>query len=224
MIPLGVLASARVAAATGGGSGFAYTGYYTGTGAVSGGTITGVDFGAESESRVILVAYSVGTNRTPTKITIGGVSATVIAGTVGTEYVHQALAYAVVPTGTSGSVTATWTYYNVTPPVAVSVYRCEGYTVSLVDSGVFKNVSTMVGALTLTPSNGGFAMFSAVSVGGTLTAYDWSGVSEDAESLLPNRHSTASSVTSASDITADMTVTASANVRLNISAAAFALS
>jgi len=73
-------------------------------------TVTGVQFGTAFAGRVIVISWSTSAynERIPTAITIGGVSATIMSTTGAGGYPGFGIAYAVVPTGTSGSVVFTF--------------------------------------------------------------------------------------------------------------------
>lgn len=69
-------------------------------------TVTGVQFGTAFSGRVVCVCFFVNSfSRNPTSVTIGGVTATRV-GSIGNAYMF--IASAVVPTGTSGNVVATF--------------------------------------------------------------------------------------------------------------------
>ena len=105
MIPLGVLASARVAPSGGGGPSAGYlTSATTGTGTTTR-TYAGLDFGTAAGDRtIIVVAHS--RSRAPTSATIGGGAASLVAS-FADAFAHVAIFTAAVPTSTSGTVTVT---------------------------------------------------------------------------------------------------------------------
>ena len=108
MIPLGVLASARVEAAAGGAVG-GFLEFVTSSTGTTTRTVT-ASFGDPASNRnVIIVAHS--RYRAPASATIGGVSATLHAA-FSDGFAHVAVFSAVVTGGTSGTVTVTHTGGN----------------------------------------------------------------------------------------------------------------
>ena len=205
MIPLGVLASARVAAA-GGAQTLTYLSTTSATGSTTGVTVTGVYFGAEAADRVIVAVVSVRTLRRPTSVTIGGVAATIDAYADNGSN-RAVIARAVVPTGTTGSVVCSWSYYAVTPAVRVSTYRAAGCTVAPVDAPTPVNASNAVTSITLaTTAAGGRAIVGFFGIDADTTSLSWTNAVEDAEELPYD------SIASADTTGASLTITATANV------------
>lgn len=175
-------------------------------------TFTGVNFGAVSTRRHIIVAFgfgagSLGASLAPPTMTIGGVSATAVidlGATSGTS--GRPLWIAAVPTGTTGTIVVTrasgmtygiievWTAYDLISATPV-------HTVA----GTLANPSTG----NLTTSSGGIAvgMASAAAAGGGFT---WTNLTE-------NDDATGSGTASAVQYTAaDASKTASGTLALSL--------
>ena len=175
MIPLGVLASARVAAAAGGG-GLTFLGTYAIDTNSTGFTIPGVSIGPPASNRTIIVA-AYNERAAVTGVTIGGVSATVdvVHTPGGSNNAGLAFAHAVVPTGTTASVDVTAP--GVSLHHAVAVWSIPG-TLTLVDSDSIQYSTGGDCTLTLTTVVGGLALAVACGNRGGTTA-TWAGITED---------------------------------------------
>lgn len=164
MIPLGVLAAARVAPAAPGG-GFTFQGGKSGIGdGTATHTAQALDFGAAAANRVLVAAIStrVSSGRSVTGVTIGGVAATidVVSGTWPTALIARAT----VPTGTSGDVVLTYSG-NEFGPIRCALYRTVG-AVTKTDGQQAYNSGGTVHTVTLAPAAGN----SLIAVAGTSAA------------------------------------------------------
>ena len=101
-------------------------------------TFSNVNIGAAATTRTVVVGISWNAgagNRLINSISIGGVAATLIqTSTASAAWERCALAYAIVPTGTTASVAITWNG-TVTYGAVLGVYRFVG--VKNVSAGVF---------------------------------------------------------------------------------------
>lgn len=128
MIPLGVLASSYVAPA--GGVTLEYLGVVTDpTGGGTSRTFSDVNFGDAATGRVIVIGVSRFSDFALSSVTIGGVAAT-IANQAGYNR-WASIAYATVPTGSTGSITINAA--NFPGGCAVAVWRISG-AVSVVET------------------------------------------------------------------------------------------
>lgn len=105
MIPLGVLASARVAAA--GGSGVAYLTATTASTGTTTRTYASLSLGNAASNRNIIIAVHSRAGGAATAATIGGVTATLHASFTD-SFAHLVIFSAVVPSGTTGSAVVTF--------------------------------------------------------------------------------------------------------------------
>ena len=89
-------------------------------------TFTDIDFGDAAGSREIFVVLTSRTGAAPSinSITIGGVSATLGTTNYLTTLLGQAVAFAAVPTGTSGTVVINWS--STVAAMVLTVYRVTG--------------------------------------------------------------------------------------------------
>lgn len=220
MIPLGVLASARVAAAGGGGSAVTFLesrNYGFAAGRTSW-TFGAVALGPASSDRVIIVAIAARSTPPIASVTIGGVTATIDVQN-GTD-VNTAIARAAVPTGETGDIVVT--AGNTGNNCSIGAYAVTGHAVSVVDTDAASSNTR-----TVTPATPGLvvAVTHTASNGGTCT---WSGVTEDwdiEEDLSGAPNYAASGGHALTSSTGDLTVTGTmtGNLYQRISVAAYSL-
>lgn len=132
-------------------------------------TATGVSFGAASLNRLICI-YVFWTSSSPVPLvsaTIGGISAPPITSaitgpTLGGQYYQSALIAAIVPTGTSGTVTATFStsgaFVTLLVSSATSITTATPFSVAAPQSGATSVLNT-----TVNEAAGG-SVFAAVTV------------------------------------------------------------
>lgn len=186
MIPLGVLGSARVAAAAG-----PLVADYVSYGATGGATTytwTGLALGAEAPDRTIIVVVTAQTNgggEALSALTVGGVSATLdvtasgVYSDIRTYFCHVAL-----PSGVTGDVTLTLSasWKN----AAVHLYRVTGPAVAYHSH---QRTTTSGASLTCSTVAGGLIIGAAVGMDDP--SYTWTGLTEDHEVLAGFRRSVA---------------------------------
>ena len=142
-------------------------------------TFSSVNFGAASALRTIVVGVAVSSDGAPTSatVTIGGVSATVVATVSDAEMVDamSLIAYASVPTGSSGDVV-------VNVDKVCRVCRIYTYRVIATTFGVHAT-ATDVGTLSQSVSlaSGGSIMAVSACSSSVATA-TWTGATEQADS------------------------------------------
>lgn len=175
MIPLGVLASARVESA-GGGGGFTYLGggasYVINPDATQ--TIAGLDFGAANASRILVAAVGlrVSSGRTISGVTIGGVAAT-IDYRIGSWFNVVAFARAAVPTGTSGDVVITLGGNDLSP-AHCALYGAVG-TVGLSSTAGHYSDSTLTATASISNSAGTHLIAAAKNSTNSTHSIAWGG-------------------------------------------------
>lgn len=148
-------------------------------------THSAVNAGPESEGRILIAAIRVsgGARCYISAVTIGGVSATRRAGRTSRDYVQTDLWSAVVPTGTSVSVTVTRN--TGTNGASVYLYSAEGYEnadwVGATDSQA-SNTSTALMDVTLNIPSGGsaIAFYTGANIQSTASRV-WTGLPFDAD-------------------------------------------
>lgn len=172
MIPLGTLGSSHKAAPSGGG-GFTYlSAGSSGTGNAAAQDVTALDFGAPAANRVIVAAIGtrVVSGRSLVSVTIGGVAATI--DKVTSTWPSAIIARAVVPTGTSGTVTITMsgTEYG---PRNVALFAAYG-TVAVSGSGQHYSGATATSS-TSVPNAAGAALVAVAQSTSSSVAFSWAG-------------------------------------------------
>lgn len=157
MIPLGVLASARVAA--GGSAAVSFIGSTSVLTTTSPQTLSGVSIGTASASRTVLcvatldAGVSAGT-RTITSLTSTGGTLTTAAATSGAAPTPILISYGAMPTGGTADFTVTASATGLT--FVLSVYAIDA-AVTLTDSEV-DAAPTASDSMTLTSTTGGFIL------------------------------------------------------------------
>lgn len=181
-----VINSYRAGIGASGGVSFARTDLDVGTfGASTTVTWSGLDFGAAASDRVMVatVHWRITNAVTPSGVTIGGETATfehveAISGV----YFAATLAWAAVPTGTTGSVSVSGV-----PAVggshAVSVYRMTGCSATADSSGTD---ATDPVSYALTTTSGGIVVGAATNSATGGTNADWSASTVAVEDLEGN--------------------------------------
>lgn len=149
--------------------GFSYLG-----GVANGGSIS---FGAESPSRLIVVAIcaTLNTSITVTGVTIGGVSGSIAAQvTKGGNSINptSAIVYALVPTGASGTVSVNFSSGQST--LVMLVYRVVGCSQTPSDTAIDASGSDLLN-LDI-PSGTGFAVAASTQVSGA--SQSWTGLTQ----------------------------------------------
>ena len=140
-------------------------------------TFTSVGFGAAASDRQIVVTID-GTNTLGgdiiSSMVIGGVSATKVMGVTTTAgEIRQEIWYAAVPTGTSGTVTATWN--SAVSRNYIGVYRMTGAaTGATATASDVSGTGNLTGSLTI-PANGGAVALATAQGGPTCT---WTNITE----------------------------------------------
>lgn len=194
MIPLGVLASSRPAAAVGGGELTYIPGSYSGSSAATV-TTSDVGIGGASATRevVIAVLHSGSLNRECTAMIIGGIAATRDASG-GSARAGAQIFRASVPTGTAADVVTTWNatghgfdLYVYTSPAALTVVDTGRADSDGIASGLGVTVATSPGGAVL-------ALASSRSVILTETSFDRD-ADRDYEAALGRVPGTGSAVT-----------------------------
>lgn len=202
-----------------------YLGHYYNGG--SGGSISGVSFGAEASDRVIIaVLYDYDNTQSGQEfntVTIGGVTATVYqAGKLFLGAIDFAVAVALVPAGTSGTVS--WS--NVIDEVSCEIYRATDLK-NLVPASVVLTDSQASSKTinSLAVEAGGFIVaVSGYKSSALPSSTTWSGLTEDYRSAasLGNQFSaTTASAKFASAQTPTITITYSPTDNITLAAFAF---
>ena len=136
-------------------------------------TFTSKAFGAAATGRLVVVALQ-------TLSTIGGISATIIGTATannGSVFISTALAYAVVPTGTTATVAATWStstfrcYLGVWSAYGVSSSTPTTSATSAANPSVMSSINVSAGGIAIGASN-------IFDVGGTGT-FTWTNLTKD---------------------------------------------
>jgi hypothetical protein len=169
--------------------------------------------GAADTNRIVVVAIAsrMTTVNTISSVTIGGVPATLVSGTLaqigGTNGSSSAIYQAAVPTGTTATVSVT--YGAAAVRSAVSVYRLITGTPTATSSNNANNVSTSIGGAVTVPSGGGGIALYWNQPGSVTVA--WTNASEPEDYIVaPSGPSTLS--TSKISGTGSLTVTATPSV------------
>jgi hypothetical protein len=151
-------------------------------------TYTAVPFGSARSDRIIVVSIvaSNSASRSVSSVTIGGVSATLVSSSNSAAgLIFTATYYAVVPTGTSGTVSVVFS--GATRDVGVGVYSIVDASSSTpLSGGTYSNSSSNSGSITLSTSADA-VIIGGVIVGTAVTAFTWSGVSSDFQSFAITR-------------------------------------
>lgn len=168
MIPLGVLASARVAA--GGGLHIEYVGEVTDwSNRLT--TLTGLPLGAEAPDRRIIVVWATGNSNNSagaySAATLNGIPLAIDAQTASRALV--AVGSAAVPTGTTATLALTSTTISNPSNLSACVYRVTG------GAPVVDNASIIGPAMSVTGIAGGF-IIAAHAASGSAPAPSWSGL------------------------------------------------
>ncbi|MDN5932871.1 MAG: hypothetical protein L0I24_17695 [Pseudonocardia sp.] len=199
MIPLGTLASARVA----GGAPVPpeYLGISSKDTKETTSTFAGRAFGDAAAERVLIavITHNATDSSTVSSATIGGVAATIDAQTADKG---TAVLRAEVPTGTSGDVVVTYSNNQAGPGRTCALYRLEG-TVTVASTGT--SLSTPGGACALSDSGDWYVAGS----GSFLTssgAYSWTNATEDYDTVV-GASFFPSAVSGASDVGTGASVT-----------------
>ena len=185
---------------------FAYLDVYTDVNNLTTYTFNNVDFGVADANRHIIVAVMArsGGSLEVSSATIGGVSATIDAKTAA-QLNHSAIVRANVTSGTSGTVSVTFSAGSLR--AAIGVYRVVANALVVSDAdtaagGASANVTLDTGA--------GCVIAAAADNQATIS---WTNVTEDAGGNLEVlTYSSASAATTAGSLT--VTVTSTNNVRL----------
>lgn len=142
--------------------------------------------GAADTNRIVVVAIAsrMATVNTISSVTIGGVAATLVSGTVaqigGTNGANSAIYQAAVPTGTTATVSVT--YGAAAVRSAVSVYRLITGTPAATSSNNANNTSASIGgAVTVPASGGGIALYWNQAGSVTVT---WTNASEPEDYIV----------------------------------------
>jgi len=146
--------------------------------ATSSHTITGLSFGDEAPTRLLVAVIHAQASgaRTPTAVSIGGVTATLVPGTSVSAAANISIWYAEVPTGTSGSVSVT--YSGTILLCLVGLYRMTDLLSNVPLDGA-NGLFTNLGTMTLDSAAGGFVVCgltnssdNAVTFSGAVENYD----------------------------------------------------
>lgn len=171
MIPLGVLASARVAAAGGGGT-LEFTGSgYSASWSSTTQTIPAIPIGTPAANRVVIAAIStrVSSGRSVTGVTIGGVAATI--DVVTTTWPSALIARAVVPSGTTADIVLTRSGSE-TGPVLAGAYIAYG-TVTVSGTAQHYSASTTLSSASLAHAAGACIVACVASSATADNSFTW---------------------------------------------------
>jgi len=142
-------------------------------------TFSGLAFGAEAPDRTLVTAIAGGAvGQTVTAVTIGGTTATQVAGPANNGFSHASIWAALVPTGTSGAVTISAT--GPSWDFALGLYSMTG-------NGLLTPAAAATGtsAASLTVPGGSVVIAAVFSSPGSLPAA-WSGLTDDVDLSLIN--------------------------------------
>ena len=173
-IPLGVLASARVASGGGGGGSLEFTGSgYSASVASATQTIPGVPIGTPAANRVVVVAIStrVSSGRAVTGVTIGGVSATI--DVVTTTWPAALIARAVVPSGATADIELTRSGTE-QGPVLAGAYVAYG-TVAVSGTARHYSASTTLSSASLAHAAGACIVACVGTSSNVDNSFTWGG-------------------------------------------------
>jgi hypothetical protein len=140
-------------------------------------TYASLAFGAADANRTIAVAIAarMTTVNTISSVTIGGIAATLVAGSVvqvsGTNGANSAIYQAAVPSGTTGDVVVT--YGAAAARTGVSVYRLITGTPTATSANTYANASGNPAAAAITIPSGGKGFAAVFQTSGT-SVYTWS--------------------------------------------------
>lgn len=186
MIPLGVLASTRVAAA--GGGGLTYEGSvllsYATTDTI---TFPSAPFGTAGASRTIIAAVSrrLATGSLITGVTIGGVTATLAEKSGTPNYDAASIWYATVPTGATGDVVATLSKSETNQGAAVFLYRADA-AVSVAASNATYLASGGETTVSVSPASAGTHLVAVAASSRQIAgSWAWTGATEDGDLSYP---------------------------------------
>lgn len=176
-------------------------------------TFTSVSFGTAAAGRLVVVFFSTANGQdSVTSATIGGVSATVGITQAGSSAVRITAVYAVVPTGTSGTVVINLTGTSSRGRMACfSIYDLSSTTPEDTDGTAnSSNVSTN----TLSVSKDAVVLAGIVHVDNG-QSFVWSGVTEayDTDNGFPGTHSGGGALAASTNATYSITSTRSADSR-----------
>lgn len=149
-------------------------------------TFSSLSFGAEASDRIIAVSIitrDAGTTpRSVTTVTIGGVSATVVveASNIATNVGFVAIAYAAVPTGTTGDVVVDFDGSDNLLRCGVVVHRIVGSNPTPHDSSGADGANP---STTIDVPADGIALAVSTS-GASLPTCTWTGLTEDLETQI----------------------------------------
>jgi len=147
-------------------------------------TFSSIAFGTAAANRQIVVAIQgtdTGSNQTISSMTIGGISATKVVAQRSADSLFEErveIWVAAVPTGTSGTIVATWSaliHRNY-----IGVYSMTGATTGAYDTGV-STAQPLTDTLNI-PADGGAIALATVQGGPSAT---WSGLTERYEVIPP---------------------------------------
>lgn len=204
---LGILGSAYVAPA--GGGGLTFHGTADSETDTTSYTFSDFDIGAASSSRVVFVAIAWNLSSVISSVTIGGVTATIDTQTSGA--CRTAIARAVVPTGTTATIVVTT---NVTTlRLQVAVWSVSGVTVSLADTGIVDGSNLQAMSTTVTATAGGL-IIAAHYPRGSLGSVTWTNATEDHDTQW-GAGVTTSGASVASTTAGDLTITATYSTSAN---------
>jgi hypothetical protein len=164
-------------------------GIFSGTVSGTTATITSVAFGTASATRKVVIGFRVFATSAPStfSVTIGGVAATSVNVLTSTTGSYSALAYAVIPAGTSGTVVITTNgtlSSSIAPSVACwSVYDGNSAP-SDFNSAVGANNTSARSVACVVPT-GGFQLAALWWIATGVTGFTWSGATESHEITTP---------------------------------------
>lgn len=198
---LGVVSSARVSAAVGGGVTYQFIGTTT--------DFANVPIGIASSNRIVIIAYRalVYGSADPTSVTIGGISATIdyVGRTDPTNYTpYTVFAHAVVPTGTSANVVVNGVGAPIVAP-GVAVWTVSGGIATVIDTDMALNIHNVPTVLTVTASTNTLVLAVFNTEIDWLPSTTWVGLTEDYDGLVGRYSSGASKAALAGDVSTTIT-------------------
>lgn len=220
MIPLGVLASARVASA-GGSLSLVYQGVATPTNVAGVSTYTAAPIGTASATRTVIVAATSwsGGSRSISGITIGGAAATLDA-IANARTGPSAIARLAVPTGTAADVVVTASDNTPAFSIAVWTVNANVVPVSTAIPGSFGSGTTSMGAVLSSTTAGGFAIAAHRSRAGARTT-TWTNATERYDPGVAQPYSGADTTTAGGALTITATFSSATDSTTTYLAAAY---